>query len=238
MPQRIEEDAVKGITTRPQCQGALVRLVLQASLMYALFKIRRKYVPVVRIIPTPGAGFGMQYLGYVKNGDPIEKMKRRRWRPEFGPLCAYLGELLTGDDMNVQLENGNNYLAKLSALAVIDSTSPYFGNLAAFINRSCMPNVHFARWLMDEKAHLLIELKKGAVLKPGNHITAFYPLTKGIECLCWRIGGWSQAHCWGTQTDKEALRLPSADEDDDESVSSASSKRSRDAKKPRGAKKS
>jgi hypothetical protein len=206
--EQVEEDMKNGITIRPDCPGAKVRLVLQETLMYTLFKVRRKYKPVVRIIPVEGAGFGMEYLGYVKNGAPLDKMKRRRWKARFGPFCAYQGELLTGDSLTEQMQliGGNNYLATVSKGAAIDSTSPYFGNLAAFINRSCIPNVEFIKWLMDEKPYILMELKPGQSISPGSHVTAHYPLAPGVECVCWIGGKFDKSRCWGIETTRTDLK--------------------------------
>ena len=206
--EQVEEDMKNGITIRPDCPGAKVRLVLQETLMWTLFKVKRKYKPVVRIIPVEGAGFGMEYLGYVKNGAPLDKMKRRRWKARFGPFCAYQGELLTGDSLTEQMQliGGNNYLATVSNGAAIDSTSPYFGNLAAFINRSCIPNVEFIKWLMDEKPYILMELKPGQSISPGSHVTAHYPLAPGVECVCWIGGKFDKSRCWGIETTRTDLK--------------------------------
>ena len=196
--EKIEKDKENGITSRPECEGALVRLTLQETLMKELLNVQRPFKPVVKIVKIEEIGFSIVYLGYVKNGGSIENVIKQAWKPEFGPLCAYQGEIIFNEQMKEQLDKGNRYLATVSKDVVIDSSSSVLGNLAAFINRSCQPNSQFNIWLMNDRPYIMVEVLPEQTIEPGKHITVNYELPKDAECLCAMMENESRKCCLGS----------------------------------------
>ena len=207
--EKIEKDKKNGITSRPECEGALVRLTLQETLMKELLNVQRPFKPVVKIVKIEEIGFSIVYLGYVKNGGSIGKVIKRAWKPEFGPLCAYQGEIIFNKQMEEQLHKGNKYLARVSKDVVIDSSSSVLGNLAAFINRSCQPNSQFNIWLMNNRPYIMVEVLPEQTIEPGKHITVNYELPEGAKCLCAMMENESRKCCLSSLRCQELTSISS-----------------------------